>query len=98
MTATAAGSGATPVVLSMPSPAPLAPRQRRTRRPAGRRAADPDRADTAAMYLADFLRIFATSPVDGLLLDEGPTPAADLMHPDAYRPVLNVADHYDGRS
>ena len=47
---------------------------------AGKPAAppDPDSADTAAMYLADFLRIFATAPVDGLLLDEGPTSASDL--------------------
>jgi hypothetical protein len=55
---------------------------------------DPDSADTAAMYLADFLRIFATAPVDGLLLDEGPTSASDLTAADAYRPVLNVAEHY----
>ena len=47
------------------------------------------------MYLADFLRSFATGLVDGLLLDEGQAPAADLPHPDGYRPVLNLADHYE---
>jgi hypothetical protein len=93
VTATA-GGGATPVVLSLPSPARWL---LVTAELAGQPAEPPDadRADTAAMYLADFLRIFATSPVDGLLLHEGHTPAADLLHPDAYRPVLNVADHYE---
>jgi hypothetical protein len=46
------------------------------------------------MYTADFLRAFAGMPVDGLLVDEGPTPRGDLTPPEAYRPVLNVADNY----
>jgi hypothetical protein len=46
------------------------------------------------MYVADLLRIFAGAGVDGLLLDEGPVPAGDLVHPEAYRSVFNVADHY----
>ena len=37
---------------------------------------------------------FAGLGVDGLLLDEGPASAGELIHPEAYRPVLNVADHY----
>ena len=55
---------------------------------------DPDRAETAAMYTADFLRSFAGLGVGKLLLDEGPASAGELIHPEAYRPVLNVADHY----
>jgi len=54
-----------------------------------------DRTETAAMYVADVLRIFAGLGVDGLLLEEGGAPAADLVHPEAYRSVLNVADHYE---
>src|SRR5208337_5196475 len=71
VTAIAAGSGATPVVLSIPSPARWL---RVTAEQAGQEPVppDPDRADTAAMYIADFLRIFAGEGVDGLLLDEGP--------------------------
>jgi hypothetical protein len=91
----ASGRGdATPVVLSMPSPArwlTVSAEQ------AGQHAAppDPDRADTAAMFIADFLRIFATAPVDGLLLTESATAAADLIRPEVYRPVFNVTDHYE---
>ncbi len=56
---------------------------------------DAGQAETAAIYCADFLRMFAGVGVDGLLLDEGQVPARELIHPDAYRPVLNVADHYE---
>ena len=59
-------------------------------------AAPPEagQAETAAMYSADFLRTFGDTGVDGLLLDEGPVPAGELTDPEAYRPVLNVAEHY----
>jgi hypothetical protein len=57
--------------------------------------ADADRAATAAMYVADMLRTFASLGVDGLLLDEGPVPGPELIHPDMYRSVINVADHYE---
>jgi hypothetical protein len=39
--------------------------------------------------------MFAGTGVDGLLLDEGRVPAGELIHPEAYRPVLNVADYYE---
>ena len=39
--------------------------------------------------------MFADTGVDGLLLDEGRVPAGELIHPEAYRPVLNVADYYE---
>jgi len=56
---------------------------------------DAGQAETAAIYSADFLRIFAGTGVDGLLLDEGRVPAGELIHPEAYQPVLNVADYYE---
>jgi hypothetical protein len=56
--------------------------------------ADPDRAETAAMYVADMLRTFGGLGVDGLVVDEGPTPASGLIPAEASRSVLNVADHY----
>jgi hypothetical protein len=56
---------------------------------------DAAQAETAAIYSADFLRMFAGTGVDGLLLDEGRVPAGELIHPEAYRPVLNVADYYE---
>ncbi len=97
VTAVAASAGAVPVVLSAPSPARwLAVAAAQAGAGAGAEAGppDPDRAETAAMYTADFLRTFAGLGVDGLLLDEGPVSAGELIHPEAYRPVLNVADHY----
>ncbi len=93
VTAVAASAGVVPVVLSVPSPARwLAVAAAQAGAEAG--PPDPDRAETAAMYTADFLRTFAGLGVDGLLLDEGPASAGGLIHPEAYRPVLNVADHY----
>jgi hypothetical protein len=94
VSAVASTAGVVPLVLSMPSPSHwlnIAAEH------AGQDSTPPDvdRAETAAMYVADFLRTFAGSGVDGILLDEGPTPAGDLVDPEAYRSVLNVADHYE---
>jgi hypothetical protein len=89
----AATSGPVPVVLTVPTPGRwlVAAAQQ-----AGSDPEPPDaaQAETAAIYSADFLRMFADTGVDGLLLDEGRVPAGELIHPEAYRPVLNVADYY----
>ena len=95
----AATSGSVPLVLTLPAPG-------RWLVAAARQAGsdpglpdpglpDPGQAETAAIYSADFLRLFAGTGVDGLLLHEGRVPAGELIHPEAYRPVLNVADHYE---
>jgi hypothetical protein len=90
----AATSGPVPLVLTVPTPGRwlVAAAQQ-----AGSDPGPPDAAqvETAAIYSADFLRIFAETGVDGLLLDEGRVPAGELIHPEAYRPVLNVAGHYE---
>jgi hypothetical protein len=94
VSAVASTAGVVPVVLSLPSPSYwLRITAEQTRQDVT--PPDVDRAETAAMYVADFLRTFAGSGVDGLLLDEGPTPAGDLVDPEAYRSVFNVADHYE---
>ena len=90
----AATSGPVPLVLTVPTPGRwlvAAAKQ------AGSDPGPPDagQAETAAIYSADFLRVFAGAGIDGLLLDEGRVPAGELIHPEAYRPVLNVADHYE---
>jgi hypothetical protein len=91
--AVSGGGDGTPVVLSIPSPARwLTISAEQAEQPA--EPPDADRADTAAMYIADFLRVFGTAGVDGLLLDEGPADAGELVPADAYRPVLNVAENY----
>ena len=90
----AATSGPVPLVLTVPAPGRwLAAAAQQ----AGSDPGPPDagQAETAAIYSADFLRLFAGAGVDGLLLDEGRVPAGELIHPEAYRPVLNVADHYE---
>ena len=57
----------------------------------GARASDAAQAETAAIYSADFLRIFAgASPAP-----RGRVLVGELVHPEAYRPVLNVAGHYE---
>lgn len=54
-----------------------------------------DEADSAAMYMADFLRSFGESGVDVLLLDESvdsaPAGAAEVKW---YQSVFNIASHY----
>ncbi|WP_020650921.1 hypothetical protein [Solimonas variicoloris] len=56
---------------------------------------DDDEVESAAVYLADFLRCFGETGVDLLLLQESaasePGEASALA---AYQPVLNVAAHY----
>jgi hypothetical protein len=86
-------SATVPVLLTLPSPARwLATTAEQAGKAAG--PPDADQADSAAMYVADLLRIFATARVGGLLLDEGSTRAHDLVDPQAYAPVLNLTDHY----
>lgn len=54
-----------------------------------------DEADSAAAYIADFLRVFGEAGVDAVLLEETvdtePAAAADAQ---CYAAVLNVARHY----
>jgi hypothetical protein len=55
---------------------------------------DEDLVDSAALYLADFLRGFSTSGLDALLLDEGAGPLPDADGLALYQSVLNVAAGY----
>jgi hypothetical protein len=91
--ALAATKGAVPLVLTVPAPGRWLAAAAAQAHPG---AAPPEagQAEAAAMYSADFLRTFGDAGVDGLLLDEGPVPAGQLTDPEAYRPVLNVAEHY----
>ncbi len=57
-------------------------------------AVDEDAVEDAAMYIADLLRSVSSQPIAGVLIEEDPeteTGAAGLA---AYRPLLNVAEHY----
>jgi hypothetical protein len=54
-----------------------------------------DDADSAALYLADFLRCFGDVGIDLLLLQEAPdAPALDAAQLALYQPALNLAAHY----
>lgn len=85
----------TPVVLSMPSP-------RQWIASAHGRARNIDSVDvtwedaeSASMYVADFLRYFSDCQVSGILLrdltEKGPASEDDVLR---YQPVINVAEHY----
>jgi hypothetical protein len=98
LTALVSSSRAVPVVLWLPSPArwlSISADQARSREVAqAASGVDPDHAESAAMYVADLLRAFAGSGIGGILLDEAETPAPNLLAPETYRAVLNVAEHY----
>ncbi|MGH8505498.1 MAG: hypothetical protein ACRETM_05985 [Stenotrophobium sp.] len=54
-----------------------------------------DEIDSAAMYIADFLRRFGDSGIDALLLEEAPEAVpASAAEIEWYRPLLNVCAHY----
>lgn len=58
-------------------------------------ASDGDEIDGAAVYLADFLRCFAESRIDALLLLENPGEApANAEQWAWYDPIINTAGHY----
>jgi hypothetical protein len=91
--AVAATKGTVPVLLTVPAPGRWLERAARQAL-SDPGSPDPARAEVAAMYIADFLPIFAGMPVDGLIVDEGPTPYGGLTRVEAHRPVLNVAEIY----
>jgi hypothetical protein len=92
--ALAATKGTVPLVLTVPAPGRWLAAAAEQAHP-GSAPPDSGQAETAAMYSADFLRTFGDTGVNGLLIDEGRMPAGELVHPEAYRPVLNVAEHYE---
>lgn len=84
-----------PLCLCLPSPHAAAGWARRLALgSAPGQAPDEDLVDSAALYLADFLRGFASAGVDALLLDEGAGPVPDSSLLGLYQSVFNVADGY----
>jgi len=89
-----AGVAAVPLALVLPAPrAWLAQSYQQAH--GGTPDLDDDAADSASVYLADFLRSFGEAGVDALLLQEAadfaPRSEADFA---CYQSVLNVAAHY----
>ncbi|OUS09018.1 hypothetical protein A9Q81_00260 [Gammaproteobacteria bacterium 42_54_T18] len=58
-----------------------------------------DDAESASMYVADFLRSFSECAISGLLIrdkiDQGPASDAEVSR---YQPILNIAKHYHWQS
>jgi hypothetical protein len=55
-------------------------------------------AESASIYVADYLRTFADCPLSGVLLRESPgSGPKDLSEVARYQPVVNVARHYQWR-
>lgn len=84
-----------PVVLALPSPKSwLGSAYKNASKTAEVRVSWDD-AESASMYVADFLRVFSDCNIAGILLreDEGDGPASEeeLLR---YQPLLNVAQHY----
>lgn len=91
-----AAFSASPLVLRLPSPRALVCEAWRLA--FGRQAevdVGADEIDSCAVYVAEFLRSFGASEVDGLLLDESiGTEPANAEELGWYQPVINIATHY----
>lgn len=84
-----------PLVLACPSPRRWAAWAQARCASGEAQGLDDDAVDSAASYMADFLRVFAQCGIDAVLLEEAadtvPSSAAAL---ELYQPVFNVASHY----
>jgi len=85
----------TPVVLALPSPKCWMGSAHCRARNIDSAQVSWDDAESASMYVADFLRCFSDSELSGVLLRDpdntGPASAGDIAR---YQPVINVAQHY----
>jgi hypothetical protein len=91
-----AGLPGRPLVLAIPSPRRwLAEAYRAAHGDSAVLSAGAEEIDTAAVYVAEFLRSFGESGLDAVLLQEAagdePASAAEVAW---YQPVLNIAGHF----
>ncbi len=84
-----------PVLLALPSPKQWMASAHCHARQLDKAEVSWDDAESASMYVADFLRCFADCELSGVLLrdaeDAGPAGDGDVAR---YQPVINVANHY----
>lgn len=86
--------GQIPMILALPTPRAFL---NEVNRWVGRDTSEVDEDDleSAAMYMADFMRAVSNLPVGGLLLEDGPGEDACLAEDiAACSPLVNVAKHY----
>lgn len=79
-----------PVLLQLPSPLQMMYLTTQAVRPNDEFEFDDNDAENAAMYFADWLRIFKDAPIAGLIFDE----RKGRIDQEAYRPIINTAEHY----
>lgn len=86
-----------PVVLQIPSPMQWLARTHAFSGASDVGGLDADDAENASMYVADWLRGFASLPLAAVLLDDRPGASDPVTVPvtlDTYSPIANVTDHY----
>lgn len=86
-----------PVVLHIPSPMQWLARTHHFSGAADISGLEPDDAENASMYVADWLRGFASLPLAAVLLDDRNRQGAAepvAVNLETYSPVANVTDHY----
>lgn len=89
-----AGLPGAPLVLALPSPRAWVGSSFEQAHAAAMSASE-DEADSASVYIADFLRSFSEVGIDALLLQENPEFTPQTGHDfDCYQSVLNVAEFF----
>lgn len=86
-----------PVVLQVPSPRMWLTTTHHFSGDANTDGLDSDDAENASMYVADWLRNFASLPLAAVLLDDRPTqtaPTPTVVPLQVYSPVANTTTHY----
>lgn len=85
----------TPIVLSMPSPKLWIGTAHAKAKNIDQVEVSWEDAESGAMYMADFLRIFSDCSLSGILIEDGGLagPQHDT-HIRSYQPIFNVANHY----
>lgn len=79
-----------PVLLHLSSPKALLITADRAANPDSDKSFDDDSAEFAAVYYADWVRIFAEHRIAGIIFDE----RTELTTDEAYQPIRNTAEHY----
>lgn len=79
-----------PLIFQLPSPLEMLYLTAASAQPDGDHDFDDDDAENAAVYFADWLRIFTDAELAGLIFDEREGEVADV----AYQPIKNTAEHY----
>ncbi|MGD0074050.1 MAG: hypothetical protein ABSD31_06865 [Candidatus Binataceae bacterium] len=88
--------GSTPLAITIPSPGSWVASAHALANGVKPVGVSEEDAESASIYVADFLRALAESSLDGLLLEEDyPCGAASAESLSTYQPVINVAQHYN---